>query len=41
MFGYYKKTYIKRNIYILLVGIPKNKNKTKTNYIEMIETLYF
>jgi hypothetical protein len=39
MFGYYKKTYIKRNIYILLVGIPKNKNKT--NYIEMIETLYF
>lgn len=40
MFGYYKKTYIKRNIYLLLVGIPKNNNKRKI-YIEMIETLYF
>ena len=39
MFGYYKKTYIKRNnIYVLLFGIPKNNKKS---YIEMIETYYF
>ena len=41
MFGYYKKTYIKRdNIYILLIGIPRI-NKNNKIYIEMIETYYF